>query len=167
MPEQDDVTIDLLADRPALVRAVGILRWQEWGYDAPSPEAWIETTRREAGRDVLPVTLVAIDAAGHAVGAVALGEADEALTDGERGGRTPWLEGMVVREAARLRGTGRTLVVALERLARDRGHDQVWVVTGGQAKGFYRACGWVDVEDLVTSKDGLPSTVLARRLTPP
>src|SRR5262245_37649815 len=156
--------IDLLADHPGLVEEVGVLRWREWGYDDPSPRAWIEVTRHEAGRDSLPVTLVATDAEGRAVGAVALGDADDALTDEERADRTPWLLGMVVRDTDRLRGTGRALVDALEDLARNRGHQQVWVVTGAQAVGFYRACGWQDVEDLVTAKERLPSTVLRRRL---
>ncbi len=155
-----------LAGHSYLVEEVGVLRWREWGYGDPSPEAWVETTRREAGGDVLPMTLVAIDGDGHALGAVALGEADDALTDAERAARTPWLLGMVVAPAARLHGVGRDLVAALEDLARDRGHQQVWVVTGDRAVGFYRACGWVDVEDLVTTRENLPSTVLLRRLQP-
>jgi GNAT superfamily N-acetyltransferase len=158
--------IVLLAGHPDLVEEVGVLRWREWGYGDRSPEAWIETTRREAGRDALPVTLVAVDPDGHALGAVALGDADDALTDGERAGRTPWLLGMVVRDTDRLGGIGRDLVAALEDLARGRGHEQVWVVTGDRAVGFYRACGWVDVEDLVTTRENLPSTVLLRRLAP-
>jgi GNAT superfamily N-acetyltransferase len=95
---------------------------------------------------------------------VALGRADDALTDAERAGRTPWLLGMVVSDAARLRGIGRDLVAALEYLARSRGHEQVWVVTGAGAVDFYRACGWADVEELVTTTERIPSTVLVRRL---
>jgi len=154
----------VLADHLGLVEEVGVLRWREWGYDDPSPEGWVETTRREVGRDDLPVTLVAVDEDGHALGAVALGEVDDALTDDERRGRTPWLLGMVVRECHRHRGVGRTLVRALEGLARTRGHDRVWVVTGDRAVDFYRACGWSDVEDLVTTREQLPSTVLVREL---
>lgn len=87
----DAATISLLADHPALVREVGVLRWTEWGYDDPSPQSWIAITAREAGRDDLPIT---------------------------------------------------------------------WVVTGGDAADYYRACGWTDVERLVTSREQLPSTVL-------
>jgi N-acetylglutamate synthase-like GNAT family acetyltransferase len=54
----------LLADRPALIEAAGLLRWREWGRP-PEPEHpgfWVENTRREAGRDDgLPFTLVAVD----------------------------------------------------------------------------------------------------------
>jgi GNAT superfamily N-acetyltransferase len=158
--------IVLLADHPRLVEEVGLLRWREWGYGDPSPREWIETTRREAGRDDLPVTLVAIDDDGHALGAVALGDADDALTDDERAVRTPWLLGMVVAGDARLHGVGRLLVGALEDLARDRGHEQVWVVTGDPAVGFYRACSWTVVGELVTAKEQLPGTVLHRPLRP-
>lgn len=70
------------------------------GYDDPSPQEWIETTRREAGRDDLPVTLVAMDGARHALGAVALGDADDAVTDEERAGRTP----VVARDGGRTWG---------------------------------------------------------------
>jgi hypothetical protein len=113
--------IVLAADHPRLVEEVGLLRWREWGYGDPSPREWIETTRREAGRDDLPVTLVAIDDDGYALGAVALGDADDALT---------------------------------------------WVVTGDPAVGFYRACSWTVVGELVTAKEQLPGTVLHRPLRP-
>lgn len=73
--------------------------------------------------------------------------------------------GLVVRGDDRRRGVGRRLVAALEDLARTRGHERVWVVTGPDAADFYLACGWVDVERLVTAQEALASTVLARDLT--
>jgi GNAT superfamily N-acetyltransferase len=158
------VSIALLADHPDLVEQAGILRWTEWGYDDPSPDEWIATTTREAGRDVLPVTLVAIGAGGSVVGVVGLDATDDALTDDERAGRTPWLVGLVVRRDARRRDIGRALVRAVEAAASERGHPRMWVVTGGDAEEFYRACGWVDVEQLVTTKEQLTSTVLTRVL---
>jgi GNAT superfamily N-acetyltransferase len=160
-----DVRVVLLADHPELVRAVGRLRWTEWGYDDPSPDAWVAVTEREAGRDTLPVTLVAIDVDGSAVGAVGLDDADDALTEQEVAGRTPWLVGLVVGRDVRRRGLGRRLVGGLEDLARHRGDPRVWVVTGGDAAGFYRACGWIEVERRVTAREGLASEVLVRDLT--
>ncbi len=154
------VSIAVLADRPELVEPAGILRWTEWGYDDPSPEVWIAVTAREAGREALPVTLVAIDEDGSAIGVVGLDSTDDALTDTERAGRMPWLVGMVVRRDSRLRDVGRGLMDALAEVARRHGHDRIWVVTGGSAADYYRACGWSDVEQLVTAKEGLPSTVL-------
>jgi GNAT superfamily N-acetyltransferase len=164
VPERQ-VSVVVLADRLDLVGEVGVLRWTEWGYDDPSPDEWIAVTRREAGRDELPVTLVAIDAEGHAIGVVGLDTADDALTEDERDGRTPWLVGMVVRRDFRLRDVGRTLMDALADVAREHGHDRMWVLTGGSADDYYRACGWSDVERLVTSKESLPSTVLTRGIS--
>jgi len=158
------VSVELLADHPHLVLEAGELRWTEWGYDDPSPDEWIATTRQEAGRDHLPVTLVAIDKRSSVVGVVGLDVSDDALTEDERMSRTPWLVGLVVRRRSRRRDVGRTLVRALEDLARSRGHDRVWVVTGGGATDFYRACGWTDAERLITAKERLPSTVLTRAL---
>jgi GNAT superfamily N-acetyltransferase len=159
------VSIAVLAERPDLVEQAGILRWTEWGYVDPSPDEWIAITAREAGRDVLPVTLVAVDEHGSVVGVVGLDDVDDALTDTERAGRTPWLVGMVVRRDSRLRGVGRRLMDALADIARQRGHDRMWVLTGGSADDYYRASGWSDVERLVTSKENLPSTVLTRALS--
>jgi len=65
------VSIELLTDHPQLVPAVGEIRWREWGH-APEPDSldwWVNITAREAGREDLPVTWVAIDAQGYAVGA--------------------------------------------------------------------------------------------------
>ena len=45
-------------------------------------------------------------------------------------------------------------------MSRHHGHARMWVLTGAEADGYYRACGWTDVEHLVTSKERLPSTVL-------
>jgi GNAT superfamily N-acetyltransferase len=158
------VTVALLADHPDLIEQIGVLRWTEWGYGDPSPDEWIAVSAREAGRDDLPVTLVAIDWSGSAVGVVGLDVADDALTDDERAARTPWLVGLVVDGHARRQGVARTLVRALEALGRGRGHHELWVVTGSEAVDLYRACGWTDVQQLVTEKEHLPSTVLTRVL---
>jgi GNAT superfamily N-acetyltransferase len=91
------------------------------GLRRPDPQSWIKVTAAEAGRDRLQITLVAIDSAGRAFGAVALGAADPELNDGERGDRSPWLLGLVVRQQDRRRGIGGLLVSKLERLAADPG----------------------------------------------
>ena len=154
------VSVAVVADRPALIREAGVLRWLEWGHGDPSPDAWVAVTAREAGRDVLPVTLVAVDAGGSAVGVVGLDVEDDALTYQERGGRTPWLVGMVVRQDSRHCGIGRLLMDALADVARARGHGRMWVVTGGEAVAYYRACGWSEVEQLPAAAQRPTSTVL-------
>ncbi len=164
MGERPPLFLGLLADQPELIAEVGVLRWREWGSDSLTPGHWIETTARESGRDRLPLTVVAMDLDGHAVGAVALGEVDDALTERERRDRAPWLLGMVVRREERHCGVGRLLVTALEDLARDLGQAHVWVATGRDAVDFYRQCGWREEEQLVTAKEGLATTVLKRGL---
>jgi GNAT superfamily N-acetyltransferase len=157
--------IESLADHADLVPQVGHLRWREWGDEDLDPNAWITLTRQEAGRNHLPVTLVAIDPSGDAVGAVALGLTDGALNDHERRERSPWLLGMVVRSDARRQGVGRLLVSALERVAADRGYSQVWVATGKEAVDFYRSCGWVDEESLTLASTGVTTIILTKQIT--
>ena len=161
----DAPRIRLLADHPDLIAEVGALRWREWGYADPDPGLWISVTAGEAGRDRLPVTLVAVGPDGDATGAVALGDADGELNETERRGRSPWLLGLVVRADARRQGVGRLLVSALERLAAERGHRRVWVATGGEAVHFYQRCRWVEVESLVLAAASTTTTILTRRLS--
>jgi GNAT superfamily N-acetyltransferase len=145
------IAIRLLADLPQLIEPVARLRWLEW-HDLHHLDFWVDTTRREAGRDELPVTWVAVGAGGEAVGAIALGphEVDE------RPDRTPWVWGMVVDAGMRNRGVGRMLLSRLERFAVGRGYAEVWVVTGPPAVAFYERCGWRAVEQIG------PSTVLRK-----
>ena len=163
MGERPPLFLGLLADHPELIAEVGVLRWREWG-GATTPGSWIEVTAREAGSEHLPVTLVAMGLDGHAVGAVALGEADDALDEAERRERGPWLLGMIVRGPERLCGVGRLMVAAIEDLARRRGHDRVWVATGDHAVEFYRHCGWRDEERLDLVKDDQPTAILSKEL---
>ncbi|WP_250031986.1 hypothetical protein [Paractinoplanes maris] len=69
------VLVRLLADVPDLIEPIGRLRCAEWD-SADRVDEWISTTRREAGRNDLPVTWVAVDEIGTALGAVALGPSD-------------------------------------------------------------------------------------------
>jgi GNAT superfamily N-acetyltransferase len=158
------IAIRLLADLPQLIEQVARLRWLEW-HDEHHLDHWMEVTRREAGRDELPVTWVAVDAAGSVVGAVGLGPFDPptdspGLVRGtaveERPELTPWVWGLVVRADMRDRGVGRMLLSRLERFAVGRGHSEIWVSTGPPAVAFYERCGWRSVEQIG------PSTILRK-----
>jgi GNAT superfamily N-acetyltransferase len=154
------ITIRLLADEPHLIPLAGDLRWREWGRP-PEPverDWWVAVTAREAGRDALPVTWVALDARGQAVGAVGLGEYDIE----ERRDRSPWVLGMVVAPDRRGQGVGRQLMNALEAWAAQRGYSRAWVASG-PAAGFYQACGWILIEWLQRSS-GETMAILTKAL---
>ncbi|HEX8345261.1 MAG TPA: GNAT family N-acetyltransferase [Actinoplanes sp.] len=150
------IVVRLLADVPELIEPVGRMRWAEWG-GGDDVDAWISTTRREAGRDDLPVTWVAVDDTGAALGAVALGPSDVA----GRPELVPCIWGMVVRADVRGSGVGALLLRRLERFAVDRGDPVVWVATGPPAVGFYERCGWRRVEELAGA------TLLRKQISSP
>ena len=108
------------------------------------------------------MTLVAIDVAGGAVGAVGLGPVDDELRVAERAGRTPWILGMVVAAESRKLGVGRQLLENLQDLAASLGHPRTWVATGREAVGFYQRCGWAAVEHLRLESTGIPTTILTK-----
>jgi predicted N-acetyltransferase YhbS len=137
------VLVQLLADVPDLIEPIGRMRFAEWGGD-DSVEEWISITRREAGRDDLPVTWVAVGEAGTAAGAVALGPSDVP----GRPELMPCVWGMVVRPDLRGRGIGRLLLQRLQGFAAGRGYPAVWVMTGPPAVGYYERCGWQRAEEL-------------------
>jgi GNAT superfamily N-acetyltransferase len=157
-----DLYIESLADHPELLEQVGLLRWKERAYGAQDL-APNEVTAKEAGRSgQLPMTLVAIDVAGGAVGAVGLDQVDDELSAAERAARTPWIVGMVVRAENRRRGVGRQLLESLQDVAASLGHPRTWVATGDEAVEFYQRCGWAPVEHLRLESTGIPTTILMR-----
>jgi GNAT superfamily N-acetyltransferase len=158
-----DLRVESLADHPELLEQVGLLRWKEWAYGAQDPAPFIEVTAKEAGRSgQLPMTLVAIDVAGGAVGAAGLDRVDNELSAAERAGRTPWIVGMVVRAENRNRGVGRQLLQSLQDVAASLGRPRTWVATGEEAVGFYQRSGWAAVEHLRLESTGIPTTILKR-----
>jgi GNAT superfamily N-acetyltransferase len=158
MRERPALFLGLLADQPELIAEVGVLRWRA-SATGGTPGPWIESTARDAGREGLPLTLVAMDLEGQAMGGVPLGAPHDA--DGfVCPDRAPWVVRMVVRPGERLCGVGRLLVSAVEDLARERGHDHVWVAADDQDVEFYRRCGWQDSDD----RAGGPVSVLFKEL---
>jgi predicted N-acetyltransferase YhbS len=154
MRERPALFLGLLADQPELIAEVGALRWRASGSGG-TPGPWIESTARDAGRDRLPVTLVAMDLEGQVIGAVTLADAGvPGCPDG-----APWVARLVVRPGERLCGVGRLLVSAAEDLARERGHDQVWVAADGGDVEFYHHCGWVSGADRADRIDQIGPTV--------
>jgi GNAT superfamily N-acetyltransferase len=162
MRERPALFLGLLADQPELIAEVGVLRWRAAG-SVGTPGPWIEATARDAGRDGLPLTLVAMDLEGRVIGAVTLGLDDEA-SEQACGARSPWVVRMVVRPGERMCGVGRLMMGAVEDLAREHGHEQLWVAASDDQASFYRHCGWADAPaSEETIVDG--SRVLSKELT--
>jgi GNAT superfamily N-acetyltransferase len=162
MRERPALFLGLLADQPELIAEVGVLRWRAAG-SVGTPGPWIESTARDAGRDGLPFTLVAMDLEGRAIGAVTLGEVDDGC-DAACVVRAPWVVRMVVRPGERMCGVGRLMMQAVEELALEQGHGQLWVTAADDFADFYRHCGWADaIDPEETSLSG--SLVLSKELT--
>jgi GNAT superfamily N-acetyltransferase len=158
-----DLRVESLADHPELLEQAALLRWKEWAYGAQGLSPFMEITAKEAGRrGQLPMTFVAIDLAGRAVGVAGLGPVDDELSVTELGGRTPWILGMVVRAESRKLGAGRQLLESLQDVAASLGHPRTWVATGHEAVGFYQRCGWSAVEHLRLESTGIPTTILTK-----
>lgn len=162
MRERPALFLGLLADQPELIAEVGVLRWRAAG-SVGTPGPWIESTARDAGRDGLPLTLVAMDLEGRAIGAVTLGPRDDApgLSCGER---APWVLRVVVRPGERMCGVGRLMIHALEDVAREHGHGRLWVAAEDESADFYRHCGWVDAPE-PENAGAAGSQVLSKELT--
>jgi GNAT superfamily N-acetyltransferase len=155
------VAVQLLADNEKLIVAIGDLRWREWGH-APEPEDldwWVNVTAHEAGRDHVPITWVAIDEHGGALGAVGL----SAFEIEEGRDRSPWVLGMIVRPDRRGMGIGSLLLAHLEAWAGSHRYKRVWVATGGHAIDFYRKCGW-ELSETVERASGEAVSVLTKLL---
>jgi len=159
MRERPALFLGLLADQPELIAEVGVLRWRASGSEG-TPGPWIESTARDAGSDGLPITLVAMDLEGRVIGAVTLGPEDGS-TGSSFAERAPWVVRMVVRPGERRCGVGRLMMAAVEDLALEHGHRQVWVAAGEQEVDFYRHCGWGHAPG--TSSD--TTLVLSKQLT--
>ena len=160
MGERPALFLGLLADQPELIAEVGVLRWRAAG-SVGTPGPWIEATVRDASGDDLPLTLVAMDLDGRAIGAVTLGPDDDTI-DPPAGERAAWVVRMVVRPGERLCGVGRLMMNAVEDLAREHGHARLWVTAGDDCVEFYRHCGWAEASN---PQDGDGSRVLSKELT--
>ena len=152
--------VHLLADHPQLINPVALMRWREWGRDQDLT-SWIRVTVRETGRDELPVTWVAVDNLGEALGAVAIGDHEDLRPD-----LAPWVWGLVVAPEARRQGVGRRLVDQLFSYAEAKGYPQVWVATGPSAVAFYERCGFAKA-DQEGDQTILVKTLSAGKAEPP
>lgn len=150
--------IVLLADAPEQLDAlVAALRgeWPDWYGREP-----VEVTRAEfaarAGRDVIPLTIVALDG-DRLAGAASLTERSIA----SHARLTPWLTGLWVAPADRRRGVGRSLVAEIRSQARRIGVPTLHAATA-TAGAIFAAEGWERFDET----DGHGETIGVWRVTP-
>ncbi len=135
--------MELLADHPDAVRV--LVEWfeREWApyYGAEGPgdaRADLVESSRRAG---LPIALVALSDVGVAGTAVLK---KESVTTHRH--LSPWLAALLVAPEHRGRGVARTLVAAIESLARDLGFDAIYAGAGeadpGTSGSLLAARGW-------------------------
>lgn len=169
MRERPALFLGLLADQPELIAEVGALRWRASG-GAGTPGPWIEAAARRAGRDRLPISLVAMGLDGGVIGALTLSHTSDGRDPDDApgepaAGADPWLVELVVRDDERRCGVGRLMIGAAEAVAREQGYRRVRVAAPTSDADFYLHCGWHPEVEPGTTTDGPPGIVLVRDLT--
>lgn len=155
---QPEFQIVHLADRLDQVPRVAAWGFAQWGH--LSPGQTLETRQRdlwtELRRDALPMTFLAVDVAGEAVGTAAL-----ILDDLEGDRRNPWLASVFVVPAARRRGLAARLVRTIEQHASRLGYRRLFLFTASAAE-LYAGLGWQSAE--IRPYRGEPVTIMQREL---
>lgn len=139
MTDEAGFKIVHLADLPqaaATLERWFIEEWTPWyGPDGQGDAA--ADLAACAGRDSLPICLVALDAGGEVYGTVAL-KAESVGSDGAPG---PWLAALLVGRPYRGRGVATALVAAIEAEARRLGFGAIYTSTDNAA-AIMRRQGW-------------------------
>lgn len=132
-----------LAERPDLTPLVAAWGFGEWGHLNPAEtlaerEAW---TRRETlNTERAPLTFVALNGQGRAIGTAAL-LFDDLVGDP----RNPWLASVYVPPERRGQGIASALVRTVEDAARRFGYRQLYLFTSTAPK-LYASLGWRPLE---------------------
>lgn len=146
-------TFHMLSDHPDLVAACALWEHEEWG----KPLAQARAEFAAARPDGLPLTVVAIDAAGAAVGMVSLWSSDCPL----RPAITPWMASLYVAPAARGHGLGSALFSRAEAEARRLGITRLHLMTQ-HSETHYRGLGWTSFER-IDGPGAMAGAVLMRK----
>ena len=131
-----------LGERPDLLAQVAAWTFAEWGHLSRG-QTLAKLTARIATRmnvDRAPVTFVALDDDGRALGTAAL-----MYEDLKGDPRDPWLASVYVPPQGRGKGVGSALVVAVEDAARRFGFTRLYLFTVSSQR-LYARLGWRALE---------------------
>jgi GNAT superfamily N-acetyltransferase len=141
------IRIDYLCNHRHLIPELSSLLYAEWHdlYQAAAltQQDLISALEQRCVTNVLPLTLVAVDAEGQLVGAGSI-KLDE---PGTKVGLSPWLGGIYIKQQQRGLGLGAQIVTALERQARALGVSALYL-SADTAEAFYLRLGWQVLERL-------------------
>ncbi len=143
----------MLSDNPDAVAACARWEHEEWGR--PLAETLADFAAARADR--LPLTVVALDAAGTPAGMVSLWKDDCPL----RPDLAPWLASLYVTPEARGQGLGGALLARGEAEARRLGIGRLYLMTQ-HSEAHYRAHGW-HAFDRIDGPGSMRGAVLMRK----
>lgn len=151
-----DIAVALLAEHPEATADLRRLFENEWPdyYGPEGPGDAAADLAAFCGRDALPIGVVALHE-GRAIGVAAL----KATSIDDCPQFAPWAAAALVAPAWRRRGVGAALIVALEELARRRGHAALYTGTA-TAISLMRRLGW---EQLQTARQGGQDVAVFRK----
>lgn len=148
--------IFLLADCPEFVPVCASWAYGQWGCQSGGSLERSLSRFSTAGRDTLPITLVAFFD-GKPTGMASLWESDFSA----KPQLSPWLASVFVHPFYRNRHVAAALVGRAEQEALRLGFDRCFLVTE-EAEGLYSRCGWT-VAEAVTTAYG-PASLMTKNL---
>ena len=135
-----DFTIEELARHPELLEEMAKLFFSEWHFLLPpgsTSQLVKENLQKRMQIGKIPITYVALNAAGNFVGSISIKEKDMD-THPEM---SPWLAGLYVKEEFRNWGLGGKLIEFLLEKAREFQINKLYLYTPA-AEAYYRKKGW-------------------------
>ena len=157
-----ELEIAPLASFPDAVPTVARWWFEQWGQERPESSLAIlcDDLRSKLDPASLPLQLLAM-VQGHPVGVGVLKPYEMQDAFPRRG---PWLGSLYVRPDFRGRGIGQRLVLEIERAARARALQRLYLQTEQLHGGLYARLGWERAEEL--DYRGYRVLVMTKRLEP-
>lgn len=134
-----EITLELLSKNEDLVQSLALLNQQVFGHLRPDkPLAYyINRYQSRLNTQKIPLTIIAKSAEGVLLGAASLVEHDMTINTEY----SPWLSGVMVKEAYRKHKIGRQLVQTVEVYATQLGFEHLFLFTFDR-EPFYKYMGY-------------------------